>query len=218
MAQNDRDFMRIALDEAKKCKSEDDRVHPKVGVVVVQGGKEIGRGYRGEAAPGDHAEYTVLETKLADHLITGSTIFTTLEPCTTRNHPKVPCAERLVERKVARVVIGMLDPNPDISGKGQMRLRDANIRTDFFDMALMSEVEELNRDFIRSHAHRKVQKPVDEGFISANRGRDIDEWFRSVNVIYWNRNFYRDPMALYTHLVEVVESTCEQQEKTWRRA
>jgi NTP pyrophosphatase (non-canonical NTP hydrolase) len=102
------------------------------------------------------------------------------------------------------VVIGMLDPNPDISGKGQMHLRSAAIQTDFFDNVIMSEVEELNRDFIRSHSQRKTQRPIDEDFVSANRGRDIDEWFRSVNVIYWNRNFYRDAMAIYTHLVEVV--------------
>jgi len=204
MEQKDRDFMRIALEEAKKCKPEDDKVRPKVGVVVVRSGKEIARAHRGELGPGEHAEYTALERKLPNESIVGCTIFTTLEPCTSRNDPKVPCVERLALRKVDRVVIGMLDPNPEISGKGQMRLRDAGIATDLFDTVVMSEVEELNRDFIRSFKQHKAHKPIDEVFISANRGRDIDDWFRSVNVIYWNRNFYRDSMAIYTHLVEVV--------------
>ncbi len=47
--------------------------------------------------------------------------------------------------------MGMLDPNRVIRGSGQLRLRDANIITDFFPHELMCEVEELNRDFHRQH-------------------------------------------------------------------
>jgi len=64
------------------------------------------------------------------------------------NHPKVPCAIRLAERKVGRV-IGMLDPDDRISGRGQRALRKAGIATDLFPHDLMGEVEELNRDFVR---------------------------------------------------------------------
>ena len=145
---DDRKFARMALEEAKHSVAEDDRVHPKVGVVIVKEGEVLSRAHRGESLEG-HAEYIALEKKLADAAVTGATVYTTLEPCTTRNHPKIPCVERLIERKVARVVIGMLDPNPSITGRGQRKLRDANIVTELFPHDLMSEVEELNREFTR---------------------------------------------------------------------
>lgn len=146
---NDREFARLAIEEARKSVAETDgRVHPMVGAVVVKEGKILSVAHRGEIV-GNHAEFVALEKKLANVTVSGATVYTTLEPCTTRNHPKIPCAQRLIERKVARVVLGMLDPDERIRGKGQMRLRDANIATDFFPSDLMTEVEELNRHFIR---------------------------------------------------------------------
>ncbi|MGA2067437.1 MAG: deaminase [Thermoguttaceae bacterium] len=147
----DRRFMERAVEEARKSTVEDGRVHPKVGVVVAKGGKELAVAHRGELGPGDHAEFTALEKKLADQVVAGATVYTTLEPCTSRRHPKVPCVDRLIERKVVRVVIGMLDPNRTISGQGQMKLRKARIAVSLFDDDLQSEIEEINRDFIRQH-------------------------------------------------------------------
>jgi len=145
---DDRRFARLAIEEARKSVPEDDRVHPKVGVVVVKDGRVLATAHRGEV-PQCHGEYIALEKKLADVSLAGSTVYTTLEPCTSRNHPKVPCATRLTERKVARVVIGMLDPDDRISGRGQRALRKAGIATELFAHDLMAEIEDLNRDFIR---------------------------------------------------------------------
>jgi pyrimidine deaminase RibD-like protein len=145
---DDRKFAQLAIVEARKSIPEDDRVHPKVGVVVVKDGSVIASAHRGEF-PECHAEYVALEKKLADESLSNAIVYTTLEPCTSRKHPKVPCATRLAERKVARVVIGMLDPDDRISGRGQRALRKAGIKTELFLPDLMSQVEELNRDFIR---------------------------------------------------------------------
>jgi pyrimidine deaminase RibD-like protein len=146
---DDRTFVRMAIEQARKSISENDgRPHPKVGAVVVKNGQVLSSAHRGEIT-GNHAEYVALEKKLPDDLVAGATLYTTLEPCTTRNHPKIPCAERIIQRKVARVVIGMLDPDSRISGRGQRKLRSANIVTDFFPHDLMTEVEELNREFTR---------------------------------------------------------------------
>lgn len=152
MNDTDLKYIRQALGEAAKCQGEDDdRSHPKVGAVAVRDGNVLASAYRGELQPGEHAEYTALERKLSSDSLVGATIYTTLEPCTTRNHPKVPCAHRLVERRVRRIVIGMLDPNERICGRGLWLLRESGIETDLFPHEHMAAVEELNREFIRSH-------------------------------------------------------------------
>lgn len=153
----DRRFARRAIDEARKSVPENnERPHPLVGAVVVKNGQVLATAHRGEAE-GNHAEYIALEKRLADTAVAGATVYTTLEPCTTRNHPKIPCADRLIERKVRRVVIGMLDPDPRITGRGQRKLRSANIITDFFPHDLMTEVEELNREFTRSFESARTE-------------------------------------------------------------
>jgi pyrimidine deaminase RibD-like protein len=151
-AENERNFMELAIKEARKCVGEDGRAHPKVGAVVVKDGIVVASAHRGEMGKGDHAEYTALEKKLAEDSVAGATVYTTLEPCTTRKPPKIPCAERLILRKVKRVVIGMLDPNPAIRGNGMLSLRKHNIEVALFPSDLMAVLEELNRDFSSAHS------------------------------------------------------------------
>jgi pyrimidine deaminase RibD-like protein len=143
----------MAIEEALKSVPEDNRSHPKVGAVVVKNGQVLSKAHRGEILK-SHAEYIALDDKLADDLIAGATVYTTLEPCTTRKHPKIPCAQRLIDRKVARVVIGMLDPNPDIRGRGDQLLNDAGIEIQLFPRDLRMRVEEMNREFVRAQKAR----------------------------------------------------------------
>lgn len=157
----ERRHMELAVEEARKCSSEDSRPRPKVGVVVVKDGVVLAAAHRGQLGQGEHAEFTALEKILEEQSIAGAVVYTTLEPCTTRNHPKVPCVQRLIERKVARVVIGMLDPDPRISGRGVVGLRDANIGVDLFPDDLKSQIEELNREFRRHADARRTEPQVD---------------------------------------------------------
>lgn len=145
----DEKCMQAAFDEACKCESEDSLIKPKVGAVVARDNAMIAVAHRGELTAGQHAEYTLLELKCKGQILTGSTVYTTLEPCTSRNPPKKPCVDHIKDRKVSRVVIGMLDPDERIRGRGVLALRKANIRVDLFPPEFMMRLEELNREFIR---------------------------------------------------------------------
>ncbi len=145
---NDLEFMQQAVEAARRSVPEEGEPRPKVGAVLSARGKFVASAFRGESAPGDHAEFVLLEKKLPNAAAAGSTLYTTLEPCTVRNPPKQPCAERVLDRKISRVVIGMLDPNQRICGKGIQRLRQGGIQVDLFPPDLMAEVEEMNRNFI----------------------------------------------------------------------
>jgi pyrimidine deaminase RibD-like protein len=151
---DDRHFTLLAIEEAKKSVAEDDRPHPKVGAVVVKDGRVLAKAHRGEN-PKSHAEYVALEEKLSNETLAGATVYTTLEPFIKRNPPKICCAQRLIDRKVARVFIGMLDPNPDIRGLGDQLLNEAGIEVQLFPRDLRAQVEELNRDFIRDQKEKR---------------------------------------------------------------
>ena len=176
---SDRDLMCRAIELARRCRNEPGKVSPKVGAIIARDGIVLGEAFRGERKSRQHAEFILLEGKLANTKLAGATLFTTLEPCTTRNHPKIPCANRIFERKIKRVVIGVLGPNQQICGRGERRLLDAGIDVERFDPDLMREIEELNRDFTRLHVpgtprrrtKAQTSDPVRPGKLGPNRHR-----------------------------------------------
>lgn len=178
------EFMKLAIKEAKKSKQEKGKTPLYVGVVVVKDGKVLAQAHRGEFSQGEHAEYTVLERKLIDTDLSGATIYTTLEPCTTRNHPKVPCAERIVQRRLGRVVIGILDPNPDICGKGYWLLKKAEIEVELSPHSLQEEIRELNQEFIKEQLEIAKQggKLQPDGSLKPEVLKERPEMQQNINI------------------------------------
>ena len=129
----------------------------------------IGNRPPGELKAGEHAEYTLLQRKLAEHDLSDTTLFTTLEPCTTRNHPKRACADWIIERKVRRVVMGMLDPNPVVYEKDVARLRAAGVDVDYFPKKWRDALEFENAAFIEQfHASPALQGRASFNFTHNN--------------------------------------------------
>jgi pyrimidine deaminase RibD-like protein len=149
----ERALMERAITLARQSVSEEGKTSPKVGAVVAREGVVLGEAFRGELTPGDHAEFTLLEKKLGNETMEGATLFTTLEPCTVRQSvSKIPCADRIIGRGLASVVIGVLDPNPAICGRGERRLLEAGIEIVRFPHDLMVQIEGLNTEFTRAQA------------------------------------------------------------------
>jgi len=158
MNNDDLRFMKLAISEAKKSKSAPEKIPIYVGVVVTKNGKILGSGHRGEYEIGVHAEVTVLE-KLHNVNLEGTILYTTLEPCVTGSHEiekyRWPCARWIVERKIEKVWIGDLDPNPNICGRGIAHLEDNGVTVEFFSADLKNELKDLNKKFIE-----KQKKPT----------------------------------------------------------
>ncbi|CAL2077934.1 Diaminohydroxyphosphoribosylaminopyrimidine deaminase / 5-amino-6-(5-phosphoribosylamino)uracil reductase [Tenacibaculum sp. 190524A02b] len=99
------------------------RPNPSVGAVIVYDNKIIGEGYTSPYG-GPHAEVNAINSVKNQDLLKKSTIYVTLEPCS--HHGKTPpCADLIIEKKIPKVVIGCLDTNSLVAGKGIERLKKA---------------------------------------------------------------------------------------------
>ena len=97
-----------------------------VGCVIMKARRVLGEGYHRRFG-GPHAEIEAL--RACPRTPHGATVYVSLEPCCS--HGKTPpCVDALIDAGVARVVVGLADPSPAVSGRGIRRLRDAGIRVE----------------------------------------------------------------------------------------
>ena len=121
--QEDLRYMQMALDMAKLGRGYTNP-NPMVGAVIVKDGQVIAKGYHHCCGQG-HAEVEAFKNA-GDQDVTGATIYVTLEPCS--HYGKTPpCADKIIEKKIGRVVVGALDPNPLVAGRGIEKIRNAGI-------------------------------------------------------------------------------------------
>lgn len=138
----DEKFMRLALRLAMKGMGKTSP-NPMVGAVVVKGKTIVGRGYHHRAGE-PHAE--ILALRQAGERARGATLYLNLEPCDHCGKTP-PCTRAILQAKIKRVVAGMKDPNPLVSGRGIERLRRAGVQVRVG--VLEEESRELNRTFCK---------------------------------------------------------------------
>jgi diaminohydroxyphosphoribosylaminopyrimidine deaminase/5-amino-6-(5-phosphoribosylamino)uracil reductase len=140
-------FMARAIQLAKKGQYTT-HPNPRVGCVIVKDDKIIGEGYHQKAGQ-PHAEINALQD-IQNAEPNGATAYVTLEPCShTGKTP--PCANALIDAEISLVVIAMQDPNPQVSGQGIQRLRDAGI---IVEIGILEEqARALNTGFIKRMEH-----------------------------------------------------------------
>lgn len=140
--------MRIALDQARKGAG---RVspNPMVGAVIVKGGRIVGIGYHRRAGT-PHAEvHAIAQAGRRAHR---AEMYVNLEPCSHFGRTP-PCVDAIIAGRIKKVVIGMIDPNPLVSGKGMARLKRAGIEV--CRGVLEQDCRKLNEGYIK-HITRGV--------------------------------------------------------------
>jgi diaminohydroxyphosphoribosylaminopyrimidine deaminase/5-amino-6-(5-phosphoribosylamino)uracil reductase len=126
--------------------------NPWVGAVVVPSGAGT-QTYEGATAPpgGPHAEVTALAA--AGAAARGATLYVTLEPCA--HHGRTPpCTDTIVEAGVARVVVGVEDPDPRVAGRGLAALRAAGL-----EVSIGTASEEVTEQLAPYLKHRRTGQP-----------------------------------------------------------
>ncbi len=117
--------------------------NPMVGAVIVNRGKIVGQGSHRKVG-GPHAE--VLAVSQAGSRAKGGTLYVTLEPCSHLKKRTPPCVPLVITSGVRRVVVAMVDPNPQVSGRGIAQLKRAGIQVEVG--CLEVEAQQLNEAYI----------------------------------------------------------------------
>jgi diaminohydroxyphosphoribosylaminopyrimidine deaminase/5-amino-6-(5-phosphoribosylamino)uracil reductase len=115
--------------------------NPMVGCVIVKDGAVIGEGFHGKFGEA-HAEVNAFNSAKED--VAGSDVYVNLEPCSFFGKTP-PCTDLLIRKRVRKVYVGMLDPNPKVNGKGVQKLKDAGIEVEAG--ILEQEARRLNEAF-----------------------------------------------------------------------
>jgi diaminohydroxyphosphoribosylaminopyrimidine deaminase/5-amino-6-(5-phosphoribosylamino)uracil reductase len=139
----DEKYMSMALRLAAKARGRTSP-NPLVGAVVVKGGRVIGRGWHRKAGE-PHAEAIALAQ--AGPAAKGATLYVTLEPCSHTGKRTPPCSPLVVQSRVRRLVVAMIDPNPRVSGQGIRAVEKAGIEVE--TGILRAEAAKLNEAFIK---------------------------------------------------------------------
>ena len=121
--------------------------NPLVGCVIVFENTIIGEGWHKKSGA-SHAEVIAIESVQNKELLSSSTLYVSLEPCSHFGKTP-PCADLILKYKIPNVVIGTVDPNSKVAGKGIQKLKNSGVNVTFG--ILEKEGNELNKRFFTFH-------------------------------------------------------------------
>jgi len=142
-AMDDNLIMKRALMLAVRAKGKTSP-NPMVGALLVKNNRIISEGYHKKAGT-PHAEVIAIDK--AGQKASGSTLYVTLEPCCHKDKRTPPCTEKIISSGIKKVIIGMKDPNPKVSGKGIAELEKAGIKT--ITGVLEKNARSLNESYVK---------------------------------------------------------------------
>jgi len=147
---NDLKFMQRCLELALKAEGMT-YPNPLVGSVIVHDGEIIGEGYHLKAG-GVHAEAMAIDAVKNKKLLTSSTLYVNLEPCSHFGKTP-PCADMIISYKIPAIVVGTTDTSAKVSGQGIMKLKIAgcNVVTGVSE----DECRRINRRFFTFHEKKR---------------------------------------------------------------
>jgi len=125
--------------------------NPLVGSVIVHNNRIIGEGWHYKAGL-PHAELNAINSVTNESLLKEATIYVSLEPCSHFGKTP-PCAHLIIEKGIKNVVIGSLDPNPKVAGKGIQLLKDAGCTV--IERVLEERCNLLNKRFFMFHIKKR---------------------------------------------------------------
>lgn len=161
--------------------------NPAVGAVVVQNNRVIGQGAH-QGCGQAHAEVLALATETQD--LSNASLFVTLEPCC--HHGRTPpCTDLILASGIKHVVLGYLDPNPQVSGKGVAILRAAGISVEHLNL------DAVNQFYHSYHYWTATQRP----WVTAKLAMSLDGKIAAAD---------GSPVA-------ITGSACQQLTHQWRR-
>lgn len=138
----DESYIKLTLEIAKRGAGSVSP-NPMVGCVIIKNDKIIGAGYH-EKYGENHAEVNAIES--AKESVEGAVLYVNLEPCCHEGKTP-PCVDRIIKEKIKKVVVGTLDMNPIVSGKGIKKLKAAGIEVKAG--VLEQECIDLNKFFFK---------------------------------------------------------------------
>lgn len=125
--------------------------NPMVGALIVYQDRIIGEGYHRQYGK-PHAEVNAIASVKDETLLKDSTIYVSLEPCS--HYGKTPpCAQLIINKKIPRVVVGMLDPHDKVAGRGVKMLQEAGIDV---QVGICEDAcKALNKRFVTFHTQKR---------------------------------------------------------------